>query len=154
MAAVETQAPSLAIAPGTWQTIAFIDPQAPFNGESTARVSYLAFAAKADEVGYGPVASLFGAAARAADIQARNHTRVITGMGAMPVAKIEPPAVKSTRENLQMVMKGLYENEEMYPAFLKQAREESNDQLSTRSTGFTAAKVDFDLCPVCSTPTE
>ena len=165
--------------------------QAAFNGESNARASYLAFAAKADQEGYAPVASLFRAAARAEEIHARNHAGVIAGMGAAPVANIETPAVKSTRENLRTAIKGeLYENEEMYPAFLKQARHESNDaavdtfylaceveaehaRLYTKALnaldtlkgaavayyvcpvcGFTAARVDFDLCPVCSTPGE
>jgi rubrerythrin len=62
--------------------------QAAFNGESNARAKYLAFAAKADEEGYAPVASLFRAAAAAEAIHAESHARVIKKMGATPVANI------------------------------------------------------------------
>ena len=51
--------------------------QAAFNGESNAHASYLAFAAKADEEGFAPVASLFRAAARAEERHARNQSEVI-----------------------------------------------------------------------------
>ena len=49
--------------------------QAAFNGESNANARYLAFAKKADEEGYGQVASLFRAAARAEEIHAANARR-------------------------------------------------------------------------------
>ncbi len=101
--------------------------QTAFNGESNARARYLAFAAKADEEGYGPVASLFRAAARAEEIHANNHARVIKSLGAQPKATIEIPLVKITHENLEGAVKGeCHERDEMYPAFLKQARLEEN----------------------------
>ena len=101
--------------------------QAAFNGESNAHARYLAFAAKADTEGYGEVASLFRAAARAEQIHAGNHAEVIKKLGASPQAKIETPDVKSTRENLQAAIKGeTYERDTMYPDFLKQARLDHN----------------------------
>jgi len=101
--------------------------QAAFNGESNAHVRYLAFAKEADSKGYGEVASLFRAAARAEEIHAANHAAVIKELGAEPHAKIETPEVKTTRENLQAAIKGeTYERDTMYPDFLKQARTDRN----------------------------
>lgn len=99
--------------------------QTAYNGESNAHARYLAFAQKADEEGYGQVASLFRAAARAEEIHAANHADVIKGLGGTPAAKIETPIVKSTKENLEAAVKGeQYESREMYPAFLREARRE------------------------------
>ncbi len=101
--------------------------QAAYNGESNANARYLAFADKAQSEGYGEVASLFRAAARAEKIHATNHAAVIEKMGALPKAQIETPLVKSTRENLEAAVKGeTYERDTMYPDFLKQARVDRN----------------------------
>jgi rubrerythrin len=101
--------------------------QAAFNGESNAHARYLAFAAQADREGYGQVASLFRAAARAEEIHATNHAAVIKEMGAIPQSTIDAPEVKSTRENLGAAIKGeTYERDTMYPEFLKQARADHN----------------------------
>jgi len=107
--------------------------QTAFNGESNAHARYLAFAQKADEEGYGKVASLFRAAARAEEIHANNHAGVIKKLGATPAANIEAPTVKSTRENLDAAIKGeSFERDVMYPAFLKVARTERNrDAIQT-----------------------
>ena len=101
--------------------------QSAFNGESNAHARYLAFATQADKEGYGEVASLFRAAARAEEIHAANHAAVIKEMGGSPSAKIETPDVKSTRENIEAAIKGeSYERDTMYPEFLKQARADKN----------------------------
>ncbi|MDE3188531.1 MAG: rubrerythrin family protein [Acidobacteriota bacterium] len=101
--------------------------QAAFNGESNAHARYLAFANKADAEGYGQVASMFRAAARAEEIHASNHAAVIKTMGAVPQAKIDAPDVKSTRENLQAAIKGeTYERDVMYPDFLRKAKLDRN----------------------------
>ncbi len=107
--------------------------QTAFNGESNAHARYLAFAQKADEEGYGKVANLFRAAAKAEEIHARNHAEVIKKLSGNPTAKIETPVVKTTRENLEAAIKGeTYERDVMYPAFLKVARAESNkDAIQT-----------------------
>ena len=101
--------------------------QAAYNGESNANAKYLAFAAKADEEGYGQVASLFRAAARAEEVHAASHAKVIESLGAKPTKDIKTPEVKSTRENLQAAIAGeSYERDEMYPAFIKNARSARN----------------------------
>lgn len=107
--------------------------QAAYNGESNAHARYLAFAKKADQEGYAGVASLFRAAARAEQIHAANHAVVIRKLGGTPQAKVETPTPKSTRENVEAAIKGeSYERDEMYPAFLKQARQDgSADAIQT-----------------------
>lgn len=107
--------------------------QTAFNGESNAHARYVEFANKADQEGYGQVASLFRAAARAEEIHAANHAAVIRKLGGAPQAKIEKPVVKSTRENLEAAIQGeTYERDVMYPEFLKQARAERNtDAIQT-----------------------
>lgn len=114
--------------------------QAAFNGESNAHARYLAFAQKADQEGYGPVASLFRAAAKAEQIHADNHAAVIKKMGGTPSAKIEAPIVKSTKENLEAAIKGeTYERDVMYPDFLRAARAERNtDAIQTFNYAKTA----------------
>lgn len=113
--------------------------QAAFNGESNAHARYLAFAKQADNEGYGEVASLFRAAARAEEIHAANHAAVIKEMGAVPHAQIETPTLKSTRENLEAAIKGeSYERDTMYPDFLKQARADRN-KAAVKSLNFAKA---------------
>ncbi len=97
--------------------------QAAYNGESNAHARYLAFARKADEEGYGQIASLFRAAAKAEEIHAHNHAAVIEKMGGVAVFKIQPTEVRSTRENLQVAIEGeKYERDVMYPEFIDAAR--------------------------------
>lgn len=107
--------------------------QAAFNGESNAHNKYLAFAKKAGEEGYGEVASLFRAAAKAEEIHANNHAVVIRTLGAEPKADIGAPEVKSTRENLAVAIAGeTYERDTMYPEFIAEAKAAKNsDALRT-----------------------
>jgi rubrerythrin len=96
--------------------------QTAFNGESNAFARYLAFAEKAGQEGYGEVASLFRAAASAEQIHARSHAEQIRKLGGAPQAKVETPVVKSTRENLEVAIRGeTYERDYMYYDFRKQA---------------------------------
>ena len=114
--------------------------QAGFNGESNAHARYLAFAEKAGQEGYGEVASLFRAAAKAEGVHAANHAVVIKKLGGTPEAKVEAPVVGSTKENLEAAIKGeSYERDTMYPEFLKQARAEGNrDAVQTFNYAKTA----------------
>lgn len=121
--------------------------QAAFNGESNAHVRYLAFAKQADTEGYGKVASLFRAAARAEEVHARNHAEVIKKLGGTPTAKIETPVVKTTKENLQAAIAGeSYERDVMYPAFQKVARTDGNkDAIQTLNYAMAAEAGHADL---------
>jgi rubrerythrin len=86
-----------------------------FAGESQANRKYLAFAKKADEDGFFQVARLFRAAAEAETVHAHNHLKVLKG-------------IESTEENLETAIAGEVEEfKEMYPAFIKEAKEEGNE---------------------------
>lgn len=102
--------------------------QEAFNGESNAYARYLAFAQKADAEGYGKAASLFRAAAMAERVHLERHAKIIKKLGAHPVARMEPPNVKTTAENLESAFKGeTYESTVMYPGFLALAEKEGNE---------------------------
>jgi len=101
--------------------------QAAYNGESNAAHKYRLFAVRAEEDGYRRVATLFRAAARAEQIHAANHVRVLGKMGVTPVAKIEAPEVNSTAENLKVAIAGEeYERDVMYPDFIREAESQNN----------------------------
>lgn len=116
---------------------------AAFNGESNAHAKYMEYAKKADEEGYGKVASLFRAAASAEKIHFTNHAVVIKSMGGTPEADIKLPAIKSTKENLEDAIKGeTYEKTTMYPEFLAQAKEEHNSDAIRTFTYALAAETE------------
>ena len=99
------------------------DLQTAYEGEINAQARYLAFAHQADAEGYGEVASLFRAAARAEEIHAENHAAVIRSLGGIPFARIDGPMVRSTRDNLIAVVQiEIEERDQMYPKFIADAR--------------------------------
>jgi rubrerythrin len=100
---------------------------AAFEGESNANAKYTRFAAKADADGLHGAASLFRAAARAEQIHAANHARVIKQLGGEATCQIHAAEVKTTLENLKTALGGeQYEIETMYPEFLAEATERKN----------------------------
>ena len=101
--------------------------------ESNARSRYLAFAQKADQEGFGEVASLFRAAAKAEEIHAASHAAVILKLGDEPKADIVEPEVKTTKENLQDALAGeVHERDVMYPEYIEEAKTARNtDALRT-----------------------
>jgi rubrerythrin len=85
-----------------------------FAGESQANRKYLAFAQQAEKEGYAKAAKLFRAAAEAETVHAHAHLRTLGG-------------VKSTKENLREAINGeTHEFKNMYPAMIKEAKEEGN----------------------------
>jgi rubrerythrin len=152
-----------------------------FEGESNAHAKYTEFAAKADEEEFCGVASLFRAAARAEQIHAANHARVINQMGGRAECEIHPVKVNSTLENLKTALSGEnYEAYTMYPGFLEEAVERKSTSAIKTFTGaleaekthvrlfgqaiaLLAAKEkgswigearDFYVCPVCGYTSE
>lgn len=84
-----------------------------FAGESQANRKYLAFAQKAEKEGFNNIARVFKAIAEAETIHALKHFEVAGKVG-------------STLENLIAAADGEnYEFTEIYPSFIKQAREEN-----------------------------
>jgi rubrerythrin len=89
--------------------------QSAFAGESQASRKYLYFAEQADKEGQSQIARLFRAASEAETVHARNHLRVMSGIG-------------TTTENLKSAISGEYhEMTEMYPEFIAQAKSEKNN---------------------------
>lgn len=85
-----------------------------FVGEAKAHIRLLAFARKADEEGYAPIARLFRAIAAAEEIHAANHLRVLG-----------EAIIRSTEENLAFSFeKETTINEVIYPQFIAEAEEE------------------------------
>ena len=100
---------------------------AAYEGESNAHAKYTAFAVKADADGWRGAASLFRAAARAEQIHAANHARIIDQLGGKARCEIHAVDVKSTLENLKAALAGeQHEVETMYPGFLKEAEARKN----------------------------
>jgi len=145
--------------------------QKAYDGESNAHARYLAFAKKADEEGYGQVASLFRAAAKAEEIHFNAHAVVIKKLGGVPKADVKSPDVKSTKENLEAAVKGeSYERDTMYPEFIQAAQKENvsaavetfsnakaaegvhaklyQDALANLDS-WKGGKKDFFVCPEC-----
>ena len=94
---------------------------AAYEGESNAHSKYVLFAAMADAEGWHGAASLFHAAARAEEIHANNHARVLKQLGVEAKCQIHSADVKSTLENLKAALAGeQYEIDTMYPAFIEE----------------------------------
>ena len=115
------------------QTATVTNLLAASEGESNAHSKYILFAAKADAEGWHGAASLFRAAARAEEIHAKNHARVLKQLCAEPKRQISPSEVKSTLENLKAALAGEeYESATMYPGFIMEATN-SDIPIATRS---------------------
>ena len=154
---------------------------AAFEGESNAHAKYTAFAAKAADDGLHGAASLFRAAARAEQIHAANHARVIKQLGGEARCQIHAVEVKTTLENLKAALGGeQYEIDTMYPGFLAEAAardctaavrtftgaleaEKTHARLygeaiallvGGKKDSWIAAARDFYVCPVCNCPWE
>lgn len=100
---------------------------AAYQGESNAAHRYTLFAEKADAEGYGQVARLFRAAAKAESIHRENHKQAILALGGkIDDFKLDEVKSGTTAENLQAAIKGeSYERDTMYPEFLTQAKKDN-----------------------------
>lgn len=106
-----------------------------FAGESQAHLTYKAFAERAESEGRPNVARLFNAASFSEEIHAKGHLRALGGIG-------------STGENLQTAIAGeTAEVEEMYPAYIAQAREVGEEgAVRSMDAALQAEKVHAGLC--------
>jgi rubrerythrin len=90
--------------------------------ELKTHAAYRAYANKAQEEGLFGLASLFRAMARAEQIHANNHARVIRHMGAEPPSGVPEVRVESTFENLRTALASQrFETDYLYPTFLSVA---------------------------------
>jgi rubrerythrin len=149
---------------------------AAYAGEINAHNYYLAFAKKADEEGYGQVASLFRAVALAEQVHVDHYAAAIKSLGGIPKANIGTPVVKSTKENLKWALSQEdYLSAILYAGFAKQAEK---DKIKIAINSFKGAeaseaahaklfkkaldnlqawkgqKKDFFVCQVCGNVTE
>ena len=93
--------------------------KAAFAGESQAAEKYMVFAEQADEEGFPNIAKLFRAISFAETRHARNHLRVMKGIG-------------STVDNLAAAFGGeSFEIDEMYPAYAAVAKRQDNKSAQT-----------------------
>ena len=150
-------------------------------GESNANAKYNAFATQAEAEGLRGAASLFRAAARAEQIHATNHAKVIVQLGGTVTIKIHEIEVGSTLDNLKAALAGeQYEVATMYPGFIAEAKDHNNSAaIRTFIGAFEAEKTharlyaeaialiesgakdawtnklrDFFVCPVCGYTSE
>jgi len=80
------------------------------------------YAARADEEGFHGIASLFRAVARAEQIHAANHARVLRYMSRPAVVEIPLPRVEGSLENLRTALADQrFEVDYLYPTFLTAA---------------------------------
>ena len=87
-----------------------------FAGESQANMKYMIFSQIAQREGKENIARLFKAIAYAEAVHATNHIRVIGG-------------IKDTAGNLDEAIGGEeFEVNEMYPAYLKEAKEQGESE--------------------------
>ncbi len=104
--------------------------KAAFAGESQAAEKYMVFAEQAEEEGFPNIARLFHVISFAETRHARNHLRVMGGVG-------------TTAENLQAAFEGeAFEIEEMYPAYAEIARLQSMNQAGRTIRYAQRAEVD------------
>jgi rubrerythrin len=145
-----------------------------YENELNAHARYKAYAVKAESEGFPGAASLFRAAARAEQIHASNHARVIRHMGGEIEAEIRPFRVKSTAENLKSALGGEQnEVDSLYPEFLIRATSQLDthamrsflwamesektharlyeEALATMETGtgWTHNQLEFYVCTLC-----
>lgn len=93
-----------------------------FEEETKTSSAYKAYATKADEEGFRGIAGLFRATARAEQIHAGNHARVLRHLGGSTNVMIPKPRVESTFENLRSALVDQkFEVDYLYPAFLTMA---------------------------------
>src|SRR5580692_1480034 len=90
--------------------------------ETKTFTAYKAYAARADEEGYHGIASLFRATARAEQIHASNHARVLRYLGGSAMVEVPKPRVDDTLENLKAALVDQkFEVDYLYPTFLTSA---------------------------------
>jgi rubrerythrin len=134
--AASSASPATSLSPEAARAKTIDNLQAAFKGETNASARYAAFAKKADAEGYAQIAVLFRAASMAEGIHAQNHKVVLEEMGTQATPVIPEVTVKSTKENLEVALRGeAYEVKDMYPAFLREA-EASGVQIALISLNY------------------
>jgi rubrerythrin len=124
------------------------DLQTALDNEFNARLRYRAFAEKAIEEGYGEVASLFRAAARAEEVHAGRFMSLAVARGGAGQASTQEVDVKSTKENLAtLVAAEKRERDVLYPLFADHATAAGDKRAADVFELVRSAEVEhFNLC--------
>jgi rubrerythrin len=149
--------------------------QTAYWGETGESTLYGSYAQKADQEGYGQIASMFRAVARAEAIHASQKAALIRQMGGTPVAdttSVTSP-IGTTRDNVRFALESeTYETETMYPQFIARAEAEKLpdvvkalnlslasepghkllfEQILKDPQGYRGNSVQLLVCPGCGT---
>jgi rubrerythrin len=128
------------------------DLQTALDNEFNARLRYRAFAEKAIEEGYGEVASLFRAAARAEEVHAGRFMSLAVARGGSGQAVTQDVEVKSTKENLSLLVAAeKRERDVLYPLFAEHAAAAGDKRAADVFDLVRSAEVEhFNLCQEAS----
>lgn len=117
--------------------------QTAFNEESNAQSMYLAFADKAKAEGYMDVYRLFSATAKAEEIGAAYHAKILHSYNVTPKADVKTPVVKTTAENLKSVIeRETNERNTLYPALIQQADVDKDAKAARAFKGAMAVRAE------------
>jgi rubrerythrin len=147
--------------------------QTAYFTESYESKLYTEFATKADKEGYGQIASMFRAVARAEQIHAATKEALITKLGGTYKTSTEPLTVGTTKENLEFAKASeTYESDVMYAGAIEQAQKDNNraaeqafrygkaaepghlamfKQVLESLDGYRGDNIEFLVCPLCGT---
>ena len=166
VACAVTQGAGAAPAPKTLRNL-----KVAYAAESREQALYLKYAHKADQEGYGVVASLFRAIGRAEEIHATKKAALIVELGGTPVMDDAPLIVRTTRDNLRdAVSAEAFESNILYDGFARRARKEGQflamtlfriesaaepkhralfEQALVHLADYQGANTPFPVCPGC-----
>ena len=109
-----------------------------------ATAEYKAFAAKADEEGYKAVAALFRAAAESEGIHIRKFKAALKEAKAEATVEAAKPDVKTTKENLEKMIKDKTAlKDTAHPAAVKAAENQKMEKVVMAFKGAMAANAEY-----------
>lgn len=128
------------------------DLQSALDNEFNARIRYRAFADKAIEEGYGEIASLFRAAARAEEVHAGRFLSLLVARGGAGQGMTQAVDVGSTKENLSTLVElERRERDVLYPLFAERAAAAGDSRAAEVFELVRTAEVEhFNLCQEAS----
>lgn len=142
-------------------------------GETGATTKYAAYAAVAEKEGFSQIARLFRCTSDAEKIHIELEYKLAQKIDPT-TKKPEPPAVSEHTSDLNLIAGAngeIYETSDMYPSFIKKAREEGNNEavqvftraklaeayhaqryLDAYNTIDNPSEDKYYLCPICLAP--
>lgn len=107
----------------------FENLKSAIQGETNASIKYTEFSTKAADEGFMNISKMFKAAAAAEAVHIKNHKAVLTKLGVVFEATVEPAKADTTTANIQAAIEGeTNEVNSIYPGFITVAKEEKCDK--------------------------